>query len=166
VSEAPKEAPKQKKYESYNPETYKTDEEKKEEVCCVTIRLQVVKETLLFIIFNLDGTSAYVIRESSTRNHIENWVFNVRDFAAFVGNVEETGFGQTARARRDGRCGRRWMGESQMHEPSCVRRKISRERFHSVMYSGQLFVVCGLCDVTIWRHIHVSKPTFWRSLLT
>jgi len=27
-------------------------------------------------------------------------------------------------------------------------------------------LVCAVCDVTIWRHIHVSKPTFWRSLLT
>uniref|UniRef100_H2ZK42 Coronin n=1 Tax=Ciona savignyi TaxID=51511 RepID=H2ZK42_CIOSA len=32
LSEAPKEAPKTKKYESYNAETYKTDEEKKEEL--------------------------------------------------------------------------------------------------------------------------------------
>ena len=32
VSEAPKEAVKERKYESYNPVTYKTDEEKKEEV--------------------------------------------------------------------------------------------------------------------------------------
>ena len=36
---------------------------------------------------------------------------------------------------------------------------------HSVPYGGHLFVV-DLCGVTIWRHIHVSKPTFWRSLLT
>jgi len=27
-------------------------------------------------------------------------------------------------------------------------------------------MVCAVCDITIWRHIHVSKPTFWRSLLT
>ncbi len=32
VSEAPVEAPKPKKYDSYNPETYKTDEQKKEEL--------------------------------------------------------------------------------------------------------------------------------------
>ena len=32
MSEAPVEAPKPQKYESYNPETYKTDEQKKEEV--------------------------------------------------------------------------------------------------------------------------------------
>ena len=32
VSEAPVEAPKPKKYESYNAATYKTDEEKKEEL--------------------------------------------------------------------------------------------------------------------------------------
>jgi len=35
----------------------------------------------------------------------------------------------------------------------------------SVAYGGHLFVVGSLCDVTIWRHIHVSKPTFWWSLL-
>jgi len=28
-----------------------------------------------------------------------------------------------------------------------------------------LYLVCAVCDVTIWRRIHVSKPTFWRSLL-
>jgi len=43
--------------------------------------------------------------------------------------------------------------------------KIFMGGFHSVAYGGHLFVVCGLCDVTIWRHIHVSRPTFWRSLL-
>ena len=32
VSEAPVQAPKPQKYDSYNPETYKTDEQKKEEV--------------------------------------------------------------------------------------------------------------------------------------
>jgi len=39
--------------------------------------------------------------------------------------------------------------------------------FHSVAYGGHLFVVYGLCDVTIWRHIWrpVSKPTFWRSFV-
>jgi len=41
-----------------------------------------------------------------------------------------------------------------------------RGGFHSVAYGARLFVVCGLCDVTISRHIYVSKPTFWRSLLT
>ena len=39
------------------------------------------------------------------------------------------------------------------------------ERVHSVAYSGHLSFVCAVCDVTIWRHIHVSKLTFWRSLL-
>jgi len=29
-----------------------------------------------------------------------------------------------------------------------------------------IYVVCAVCDVTIWRHIHVSKPMFWRGLLT
>jgi len=37
---------------------------------------------------------------------------------------------------------------------------------HSAAYGGHLFLVCAVCDVTIWQHIHVSKPTFWRSLLT
>ena len=32
MSEAPVEAPKERKYESFNPDTYKTDEQKKEEV--------------------------------------------------------------------------------------------------------------------------------------
>ena len=34
--------------------------------------------------------------------------------------------------------------------------------FHSVAYGGHLCLVCAVCDVTIWRHIHVFKP----SLLT
>jgi len=38
--------------------------------------------------------------------------------------------------------------------------------FHSVANGGHLYLVCAVCDVTIWRHNHVSKPTFWRSLLT
>jgi len=29
-----------------------------------------------------------------------------------------------------------------------------------------LLLVIGCCDVTMRRHIHVCKPTFWRSLLT
>lgn len=32
MSEAPVEAPKERKYESFNPDTYKSDEQKKEEV--------------------------------------------------------------------------------------------------------------------------------------
>ena len=32
-------------------------------------------------------------------------------------------------------------------------------------YGGHLYLVCALCDGTIWCHIHVSKPTFWLSLL-
>jgi len=47
---------------------------------------------------------------------------------------------------------------------SGVRRKFSWG-FHSVAYGGHLYLVCAVCDVTIWRHIRVSKPTFWRSLL-
>jgi len=38
--------------------------------------------------------------------------------------------------------------------------------FRSVAYGGYLHLVCAVCDVIIWRHIHVFKPTFSRSLLT
>ena len=41
--------------------------------------------------------------------------------------------------------------------------KIFMRGFGSRSYGGYLFLVCAVCDVTIWR---VSKPTFWRSLLT
>jgi len=34
-----------------------------------------------------------------------------------------------------------------------------------VAYGGHFYLMCAVCDVTIWRHIHVSKPTFWWSLL-
>jgi len=37
--------------------------------------------------------------------------------------------------------------------------------FYSVAYGGHFYLMCAVCDVTIWHHIHVSKPTFWRSLL-
>jgi len=37
---------------------------------------------------------------------------------------------------------------------------------HSVAYGGHLYLVCAVCNVTLLRHIHVSQPTFWRSLLT
>jgi len=43
------------------------------------------------------------------------------------------------------------------------------ENFHggflSAAYGGHFYFVCAVCDVIIRRHIHVSKPTFWRSLL-
>jgi len=42
---------------------------------------------------------------------------------------------------------------------SGVRRKFSWG-FHSVAHGGHLHVVCAVCDVTIWCHIHVSKPRF------
>jgi len=36
---------------------------------------------------------------------------------------------------------------------------------HSKAYGCQLlYLVCGVCDVTIRRHIHVSKPTFSQNL--
>jgi len=33
-------------------------------------------------------------------------------------------------------------------------------------YGGHLYLVSTVCEITIWRHIYVLKPTFWRSLLT
>ena len=47
-----------------------------------------------------------------------------------------------------------------------VRRKFSWGGVHSVAYGGHLWLVCAVCDVTIERNIHVSKPPFWRSSLT
>ena len=44
--------------------------------------------------------------------------------------------------------------------------KIFMGGFHSVAYGGHLYWVCAVCYVTIWRHIHVSKPTLCRSLYT
>jgi len=41
------------------------------------------------------------------------------------------------------------------------------EIFHGgLSFSGiwcSFVLLCAVCDVTLWRHIHVSKPTFWRS---
>ena len=31
---------------------------------------------------------------------------------------------------------------------------------------GHCYWIYAVCDVAMWRHIHVCKPTFWRSLLT
>ena len=45
---------------------------------------------------------------------------------------------------------------------SGVHRKFSLGGVHSVADGGHLYLVCAVCDVTIWRHIHVFK----RSLLT
>jgi len=47
---------------------------------------------------------------------------------------------------------------------SDVRRKFSWG-VHSVAYDGHLYLVCAVCHVAIWCHNHVSKSTFWRSLL-
>jgi len=52
------------------------------------------------------------------------------------------------------------------HTDSGVRRKLSWGRFLSMAYDGHLYLLFALGHVTIWRHIHLSKPTFWRSLLT
>jgi len=38
--------------------------------------------------------------------------------------------------------------------------------FDSVEYDGHFYLVRAVRDVTTWRHNHVSKQTFWRSLLT
>jgi len=37
---------------------------------------------------------------------------------------------------------------------------------HSLAYGSHLYLVREDCDVTVWRHIRVSKSTFRRSLLT
>jgi len=36
---------------------------------------------------------------------------------------------------------------------------------HWVAYGGHLYLVCAVCDVTIWLRNHVSKPLFRWSLL-
>lgn len=47
MSEAPVEAPKPKKYDSYNPETYKTDEQRKQElISAVSGKLEQHEEPL------------------------------------------------------------------------------------------------------------------------
>jgi len=43
--------------------------------------------------------------------------------------------------------------------------KIFTGGFGSGSYGGHLYLVFAVCDVTIWRHFHVFKPTFWRSFL-
>jgi len=52
-----------------------------------------------------------------------------------------------------------------LHLISGVHRKFSLGGVHSVAYGGHLCLLWVVCDITIWRHIHVSKPTFWQSLL-
>ena len=47
LSEAPVEAPKERKYESFNPDTYKTDEQKKEELLGAVTKKLEIKETPL-----------------------------------------------------------------------------------------------------------------------
>jgi len=46
------------------------------------------------------------------------------------------------------------------HVCSGIRRKFSWG-VHPVAYGGNLYLLCALRDVTIRRHIHVSKQTFW-----
>jgi len=36
----------------------------------------------------------------------------------------------------------------------------------AMAYSDHCYWIYVVCDVTIWRHVHVCKPTLWRSLLT
>jgi len=61
----------------------------------------------------------------------------------------------------------RWINTFHFEAMLCsgVRRNFSWWGFHSMAYGGQLYLVCAVCGVTIWRHTHVSKPTIWRSLL-
>jgi len=42
---------------------------------------------------------------------------------------------------------------------SGVRRKF-HGRFHSVARGSHLYLVCAVCDVKIWRHIHAFKQRF------
>ena len=49
---------------------------------------------------------------------------------------------------------------------SGVRRKFSWGGFHSVACGGHLYLVCAVCEVTVWRHIQVTKPMFSRTWLT
>jgi len=51
-----------------------------------------------------------------------------------------------------------------INRTSGVRRKFSWGGSFSGIWWSFVFV-WEVCDVTIWRHIHVFKPTFWRSLL-
>jgi len=44
--------------------------------------------------------------------------------------------------------------------------KIFMGYFYSVACGGHWYLVCADCDVTVWRHIQVSKPTFSRNWLT
>ena len=39
-------------------------------------------------------------------------------------------------------------------------------QYWAVAYGGHYYWKCAVCDVTIWRHIHVCKTMFWWSLLT
>jgi len=43
-----------------------------------------------------------------------------------------------------------------------------RRNFHGGFIQCRMLVICSwcVCDDTVWRHIHISTPTFWRSLLT
>jgi len=40
----------------------------------------------------------------------------------------------------------------------------SIEQWHT--YGGHCYWIYAICDVTIWRHIHICKPTFCQTLLT
>jgi len=37
--------------------------------------------------------------------------------------------------------------------------------YWAVAHGGHFYWKYAVCDVTIWRQIHICKPTFWRSLL-
>jgi len=39
-------------------------------------------------------------------------------------------------------------------------KKYSWGGFHSVAYGRHLYLVCVVCDIIIWHHIHVSKQHF------
>ena len=58
------------------------------------------------------------------------------------------------------RCKLLWRGDEQWRT-----KKIFMGAFQLAVCGGHLYLVYAICDVTIWSHIHFSKPTFWRSLL-
>jgi len=36
-------------------------------------------------------------------------------------------------------------------------------QYWAVAYGSHCYWIYAVCNVTIWRHIHVCKPTFWRT---
>jgi len=51
-----------------------------------------------------------------------------------------------------------------VYERSCCQWRTQKIFMGRCLVQGHL--VCAVCNVTLWRHFDVSKPPFWRSLLT